>query len=270
MMMRSILVYADESPAMEGRLQSALDLARAATGHVTLLVNTPLQAFIAMDPFGGTSISAAALEQATEQEQVLVNKLAERMEREDVPWSIDSSVTEPVDALNEASRLSDLVVVSLMGEGAAGNGPLADKLAQAIDTPVLALPPALDRYRPDGKALIAWNGSHEAANALRKSLPLLHMAQSVTVVTVSEDREGFPPTDALEYLSHHNIAAELIEREPSADGVEATIEGVADEIGAGLIVMGAYGHNRLSRWLVGSLTAHMTKVARFPLLLSHG
>lgn len=269
-MLRSILVYADESPAMEGRLQSALDIARASQGHVTMLVNTPLQAFIAMDPFGGTSISTTALEQANEQEDALVKTLSERLEREDVPWSISSSVTEPVDALNEASRLSDLVVVSLLGEGAALNGPQPDKLAQAIDVPVLALPPGIDRYRPDGKALIAWNGSHEAASALRKSLPLLHLAESVSLVTVTEEREGFPATDALQYLSNHNLSAELIEREPGEIGIEATIEGVADEIGAGLIVMGAYGHTRLRRWLVGSLTAHLTKVARFPLLLSHG
>ena len=269
-MLRAILVQADESPAMEGRLQSALDLARAGNGHVTLLLNTPLASYSSLDPFGGTSIASAALEQATEEEDKLVAKLSERMAREDVSWSIDSSVTDSIDALSNASGLADVVVVSLLGEGAAGNGAAPDRLALDIDAPVLALPASLDRYRLDSKVLVAWNGSREASNALRKALPLLHLAQSVTVVSVTERDDGFPVTDAVEYLSRHGLSAELIERDPGDHSVEATIEGVADEIGAGLIVMGVYGHSRLRRWFAGSLTSYMTQIARFPLLLAHG
>ena len=51
--MRSILVYADRGAAMAGRLETALSLGRANGGHVTVVVDTPVTRYIAMDPMGG-------------------------------------------------------------------------------------------------------------------------------------------------------------------------------------------------------------------------
>ena len=66
-----------------------------------------------------------------------------------------------------------------------------------------------------GTALIAWDGSYEAANAVRASLGLLKIASDVAIVQVAEDKEQtFPGTKLLEYLSRHDIHADLSVQDP--------------------------------------------------------
>jgi len=52
--MRSILVNADRKADSEARIDAALELARHLDAHVTVLVDTPVSRYIAMDPMGGS------------------------------------------------------------------------------------------------------------------------------------------------------------------------------------------------------------------------
>ena len=42
---------------MEARLETALAIARANQGHITLLVDTPVVRYVAMDPMGGSYVA---------------------------------------------------------------------------------------------------------------------------------------------------------------------------------------------------------------------
>ncbi|MFD2134809.1 hypothetical protein ACFSLT_05380 [Novosphingobium resinovorum] len=64
--MRSILVNADRKPGSDARLQTAVDIARRENGHVTVLVDTPVSRYIAMDPMGGSYVISEALDKALE------------------------------------------------------------------------------------------------------------------------------------------------------------------------------------------------------------
>lgn len=270
--MRSILIHADTGPAFEARLQAGLDLARTVTGHVTLHINTPFQRFVAMDPFGGAYLAEAALRAASEQDAALTDRLSERMAGEDVPWSIESSSAEPVDALSSAARLADVVIVSTPAP------LLADVVAARMDvgglvvncrSPVLALPSDLQRFTPGGVAMVAWDGSHESANALRAAVPVLALADQVHLVTIAEKLTSFPPTEALRYLGHYGIRPDLYERPRTLPTIEETLDAVAAELRADLVVMGAYGHSRLRETMFGGVTRYFIDGARYPLLLVH-
>ncbi len=270
--MRSILVHADSTPAFEARLQTGLDIVRAVEGHVTLHINTPFQRFIAMDPFGGAYLSAEAIGDAAARESALTEELATRMAREDLPWTIESSSTEPVDALVSSARLADLIVVTLtMPED---DGPLVSAmpvggLAVASRVPVLAIPSNYHRFAMAGTVMVAWDGSHAAANALRAAVPMLQLASVVHLVTVTEKTTTFPPTEALRYLGHYGIRPELHERPRSHPTTEETLDAVAAELAADLIVMGAYGHGRFRETMFGGVTRYFLDFARYPLLLVH-
>lgn len=270
--MRSILIHADATPAFEARLQAGLDLARSGPGHATLHINTPFQRFVAMDPFGGAYLAEAALRAAAEQDEALVGRLSERMAVENVPWSIESSRTEPVDALSSAARLADIVVVSMSVPTS------TDSLAARMDvgalavncrTPVLALPSDCRLFTLGGTAMVAWDGSHESANALRAAVPVLACASDVHLVTIAEKSTDFPPTEALRYLGHYGIRPELYERPRTHPTTEETLDAVAAELKADLVVMGAYGHSRLRETMFGGVTRYFIDVAKYPLLLVH-
>src|SRR3546814_18521448 len=91
--------------------------------------------------------------------------------------------------------------------------------------------------------MVAGNGSAEAAHALRAAIPLMK-ERAVTLVTVGKDEDGFPATDALSYLSRHDVHAELEIVERGVETVEERLEKESLAMGAGLIVMGAFGRSR--------------------------
>lgn len=264
--MRSILVLADRLPGNDARIQTAIDLARLGSpvggGHLTVLVDTPLSRFIMTDPMGGSYIVSGALDEAIEQDDSAAKAVEERLGRGDIPFDIIRSNDDPVDALAKAARLSDLVVVSRSGN-------VAGELALVSRTPVLALPDDGALSLPIRRAVVAWDGGEQAAAALRAAVPLLRTCHLVKVVSVSEKAGGFLATDALRYLSRHDIHAEF-EELPRKGSTEDTLVGAVNGAQAQLLVMGAYGKSRMREFLFGGVTAHFLHDAGAPpLLLVH-
>ena len=58
-------------------------------------------------------------------------------------------------------------------------------------TPICIPGDGTKTFDPFGKALIAWNGSIEAANAVRAAIGLLKMASDVRVVRYTSDKGSF-------------------------------------------------------------------------------
>ncbi len=260
--MRSILVYADRGESSSAALEAGLSLARAAGGHLSVLVDTPVQSYVAMDPLGGSYFAADALNQALAADDARAKAIEAGLARQDVPFDVRHSDASPVDALAAAARLADLVVVSR-------SSGLAGELALTARTPVLVLSDRGEGKLPPEVACIAWDGGNEAALALRSSVPLLAGCRSVHVVTVSEKTGGFPATGAMNYLSRHGIKAELVELVRDGSTAE-TLAAAVDRAGAALLVMGAYGRSRMREYLFGGVTRHFLEAAQSPaLLLAH-
>ena len=260
--MRSILVFADRSSAMEPRLETALSLARCRGGHVTVVVDTPVSRYIAMDPMGGSYIASEALGDALAKDDAHAAEIEAHLAREDVPFDVVRCEDDPVEALAGAARLADLVLVS-------HNCPFAGQLALTARCPVLVVRDGKQLAFPLGVGVVAWDGGDEAALALRYAAPLLREAGAVHVLTVDEKPRGFPATDALRFLSRHGVSAELhtLSRQ---DTTEETIDMAARGLGADLLVMGAYGHSRMREYLFGGVTRYFLEAPQAPaLLLAH-
>lgn len=260
--MRSILVMADRTPDNNARIETAALLARQAGGHLTVLVDTPLSRFIAMDPMGGSYVVSEALEEARRGDDEAATAIETRLARGDVPFDLIRSEADPVTALANAARLADLVVVSR-------SGGLAGELALTSRTPVLALPDGKAFAPPVRRACVAWDGGEQAAAALRASVPLLAGCEDVRVVTVAEKAGGFAAADALRYLSRHGVHAEFEEHE-RRNSTEETLAIAVTQARADLLVMGAFGKSRLREFLFGGVTAwFLTEPTAPALLLAH-
>ncbi|EQB18468.1 universal stress protein [Novosphingobium lindaniclasticum] len=257
--MRSILVNADRKPDTEARVEAALELARHMDGHVTVLVDTPVSRYIAMDPMGGSYVISEALEKARGEDDAAAEAIEARLTRAGLAFEMIRSEEDPVPALARAARLSDLVVVS-RASGIAG------QLAMVARAPVLALPEGRTLSLPIRRAVIAWDGGEQAASALKAAVPLLQSCQAVKLVTVIEKSGGFPTTDALRYLSRNGIHAEYEEYERRGS-TEDTLSLAVNQNHAELLVMGAYGKSRLREFLFGGVTAHFLSDASAPAVL---
>lgn len=247
--MRSILLFADRTPAMTARLDTALSLARMCSGHLTVLVDTPVGRYVSMDPLGGGVVATDALNEALAADDMRAEELDQRLARLDVPFDVVRSEDEPVEALANAARLSDLVVLSR-------SCALAGDLVLATRTPVLVVGDDSALTFPLDHACVAWDGSAEAALALRGAVPLLAGAGSVTLLSITPRPSGFEAGDALRYLSRHGISAELQEFGKGAS-IEETLGMAVGACGGQLLVMGAYGHSRMREFLFGGVTRFM-------------
>jgi len=174
--MKNLLLHIGDDPAMQARLQVALDLARANDGHITCL-QTLTYAVLTPGDFYGSAIAAAM--PAIKQESDAHRKAIEsRLQNEDVSWEWVFMHGMAETRLLEYSALADLILVGPYDEGEADIGRpsmLAGSLVLHGAAPVLVVPAKTQSFAIGAPALVAWNGSAEACVALRAALPLLKM-----------------------------------------------------------------------------------------------
>ncbi len=266
--MKSLLLSASQDAGTESRLQCALDIARRCDAHLILLQVQPAQDYMAMDIFGGAYVMADVLAKATMANAENRQVMGERLANEAVQWDWQDGTGYAADLLVESARFADLIVVSL-GEGndQAPYGASVGAIVLDSGRPVLAVPHVCGRMGFD-RAMIAYDGSGEAANAIRGALPLLRLAETLVIVEVEEKSSAFPMTDAAAYLARHGVSCEIQSLPRTSEGIAETVLHFASEFAPDYIVMGAYGHSRWRQRLFGGVTRHMLAEANVPLLLA--
>ena len=270
--MKTVLLHVHDDVGQESRLQAALDLARAFMAHIHCVQATPYEYIVIGDPIGGAHVPPQLVAEVRARELAEQSRLEDRLKAEGVPFSWRQIDGDIGDVLVSEASLADIVVMSQPGADRDERRPVYQRVGEvaiAARPPVLAMPVTATAFDPAGPAMVAWNGSFEAANALHFGLPLLCRAAQVRLVEVCRDAGRFPSTRAAEYLSRHGVHAEIQQVQADADGTAATLTRIARETGAAYLVMGAYGHSRLREMVFGGVTRHMINHSETPLLMAH-
>jgi nucleotide-binding universal stress UspA family protein len=269
--MKTILVPIDADEGQEARLQAAFDLARACSGHIVAVQVTPFTAYAIGDAGMGAFPMAALIEAIDAERQRERSAIEPRLHAEGVSWEWLARDGDLVDVLSIVGRLADIIVMNSGPFGAAASSTLSitGDVAIAAPIPVLAVTPASRGIGLGGPALVAWDGSQEAALALRAAMPLLRLASAVSLLTVEEKHPALGGRDAAIYLDRHGIAATVIERSDGGQSIETVIRAVIMETGATLLVQGAYGHSRLRQTIFGGVTKGLLSDAPVPMLIAH-
>jgi nucleotide-binding universal stress UspA family protein len=140
--------------------------------------------------------------------------------------------------------------------------------------PILVMPPNGHAVFSTGLAIVGWNGSRESARAAFDSIPLLKQVDEVLIAWVSAETESSmsgetPPGAGLaRTLARHDIDAKAVVLHSSREAGEVLLERVESR-GAGLLVMGAYGHSRLREFILGGATRSVLRGMKYPVLFSH-
>ena len=152
--------------------------------------------------------------------------------------------------------------------------PRPEQVTLASGRPILVVPYAGNFPNLGRRVVIGWNASREAARAVNDAMPLLTEAEIVSILTI-DPREGprahgeLPGADISLHLARHGVKAE-IERTVSADlPVGEVLLSRAADLGADLLVMGAYGHSRARELLLGGATRSLLRSMTLPVLMSH-
>jgi len=278
MAFRDILVLVDESKQSAARAVTAAAL--AAQSGATLTGLFPWSEFLQI-LFAGDAIAYLP---ATEIDKVLKDhRLAVKDAEEKARLAFEEAAREygvPSDwrILNgaddsdivAAARRADLCVLAHKMQPPLGDHPIsAAAIGLASGGPVLIAPdggvcPDIGRH-----VLVAWNGSREAARALRDAAPILARAQKVSVLIVAPRGEGAPDDLLQRHLARHQINAAVIEDRSEDAAAGEVLRRAVVEQGASLVVMGLYGHPRLQEIALGGASRSMLSDPIVPILMSH-
>ncbi len=277
----SILMPLDNQPECVARTKAVLALAKTMGSHVTgvaptevldLRANLNLTSSVASLPILGRDVlledatrAALAFDVACEMAGVTARKAI-----------VDES--DMSGALNRRGRVNDLLVLTQSDprahNGQAFKNPQIETTILASARPVLVLPYANAAETLGTRVLVAWDDSHAAARAVADALPLLRRAQSVQVMlfnrSAPEDEGGLSSdlSSLAEWLARHRVAARTQVETTTIEVGEALLSRAAD-LGADLIVMGAFGHARWRERILGGTTRDVLGSMTVPVLMSH-
>jgi nucleotide-binding universal stress UspA family protein len=145
-------------------------------------------------------------------------------------------------------------------------------LVMQVGRPLLVVPETCN-WLDLRSVLVAWKDTAEARRALSAALPLLHRSGEVTIAEIVEDEADRAAAlsrveDVVAWLSRHGVEASLQVPE-QRDDAATQLERIASDVGAGVVVAGAYGHSRLSEWILGGVTRRLMNPSNRCSLLSH-
>lgn len=174
------------------------------------------------------------------------------------------------------ARCADLVVSGGQSPAFSDAFALASPkdLVMQAGRPLLVVPDRVN-WLDLRSVLVAWKDTPEARRAVADALPLLRKARDVAIVEIPEqgdDRSAATAgvADVAAWLARHGVAATA--RVPEAVGNKTAamqLEKVAGDVGAGLIVAGAYGHSRFRELILGGVTEYLVTQSARSVLLSH-
>jgi len=173
------------------------------------------------------------------------------------------------DAAAEEARYFDLSLVPMPKNGEQGRA-IAEGLVFGSGRPAILVPET--RERGLRRAVVAWDGSRVAARAVNDALSLLGEMEQVTILSVLNDKP-LPADDLSDKLAarlvKRGLPARAVAIELEDQPIGLTLQDFAVQDGAGLLVMGAYGHSRLRDFVLGGATKAILEDLRLPVLMSH-
>jgi len=277
---KDLLVHVDGGKGTAARVDAAIQLAQSFEAHLASVV-------VAEQPsvpgFVMAQISADAWAAQTDRVRKLAESVsrqaAERIERAGL--ALDSRIEiaptqEVAHILSVHARHADLAILGQPepeGWQPGGSGLVGD-VVLAAGRPVLVIPYIGPQATLGERVIVAWDGGREATRAANDALPLLKRAKSVSVVAVNpwkrpEQHGSIAGADISLHLARHGVQVTVQSLEVRDISVaDALLSRVADE-GADLLVMGAYGHSRVSEVLLGGVTRDILKTMTVPVLMSH-
>jgi nucleotide-binding universal stress UspA family protein len=280
--MKTILVPTEQSSTMVSALDTALLLARKFDSCVEGFPLRPAVAdLVAMDPDSGLTMVAVKENDAemVRQAEALFHTF---MGNNQVPqrsgdgpaslsWSWLADAPSGHDFVGSYGRVFDMIVLARPGDE--WQSPSMITLESALfesGRPVLIAPPTSPRTLATN-VLVAWNNSTEQARTMADAMPLLRLAERITILTVEGATVAGPDGEQMaRSLKLNGLRADTMTLKPVGKrSAGETILAKADELGCDLIVKGAYTQSRLRQMIFGGTTRHILANAKLPVLMAH-
>lgn len=284
-MIRKILVPVRGDGKGDNVLAHAAALARRSGAHVEVAHCRPRPED--MVPFG-VPIPSFMLSQFQDQASQLANEEEKKLQSEFAALcaEYDLEIVEmqaedegtanwvespgrQVDIIKNRGRLSDLICVAKPDRDRnLGSNTLKAALFNT-GRPVMMCPPTENVPQTLGsRVAIGWNGSTEAVRAVVMMRRMIETADEVTILSSGSSPEGNRAADLKDYLTLRGIASKL-HRFDEGRNAGTGLLGAAKDVGADVLIMGAYGDSHERETIFGGNTQTVVDSAEMPVVLVH-
>jgi nucleotide-binding universal stress UspA family protein len=278
---KDLLVVLDSEEASRGRMDLAATLAERFAAHLVGLYPLPIPEAPRHFGYYDPALLEPFFHEVREKSQEVCEKERAAFEHAaslrglSAEWRVADAGAESDPALH--ARYADLAILGQLDPDRGDANlirPRPELVTLASGRPILVVPYAGQFPTVGRRVLIGWNATREATRAVNDAMPLLMAADVVTVLTI-DAREGpdahgeLPGADISLHLARHGVRA-TVERTVSA-GIPAgdVLLSRAADLGADLLVIGAYGHSRVRELLLGGATRSILRSMTLPVLMSH-
>jgi len=278
---KDLLVVLDAGAPARGRIDVAAALAERFAAHLAGLYPLPIPQRPRELGYFDPAMLDPFFAEARERARDAADEVRERFEHitklrgVTAEWRLIPEGPEADPAAH--ARYVDLTILGQLDPDR-GEAEIIDRrpeqVALASGHPVLVVPYAGPFENVGRRVVVGWSATREAARAVNDAMPLLMAADVVNVLTIDAHEAprghgALPGADISLHLARHGVKA-TIEQTVSGDlSVGDTLLSRAADLGADLLVMGAYGHSRLRELLLGGATRTLLRSMTLPLLMSH-
>jgi nucleotide-binding universal stress UspA family protein len=281
---KTILVLLNGTNRTQQLLDAASAMARQFDAHVIGLYVLPAAQVYSEVGMLATPILFEAYRDLFKSKLEEVRKKFEARVKQDglkAEWRVvDSNYPDIAGSAIVHSRGAELVITSQIDRGPDENieRDLVVRLILDSGRPVLIIPKQ-GYFAPRGegiaeRAIVGINGTRESSRAMFDALPLLRLVKETRLVWVDPYRQSreageVPGAEEAAVLSRHGIKA--VAEPMMTDGRNAgeALLLRANDLGADLLVMGAYAHSRMREFVFGGATRHVLEHMTIPVLMSH-
>ena len=277
--MRKILIPTDGSANSLTALEYGIYIARKSEasliGLYVIDVNliqgpmlTDISGSVGMPPYDG--FFEAIETSLNEKADFSLKAFLERCNKSHTNVEVKKTIGKISQIIIEEAQSADLILMAKKGEHFhLKEGGLLGSVAEAVvrnsGKPVMITPENFLEIESMG---LAYDGSEPAKKALKLSLELSEQnAWPLTAVVISSDtQKAVPLTNEIENAADAldaDCAVIVLPGKEAEEIIKFIKEGAVE-----LMVMGAFGHNRLRALLMGSTTSQVIKKSPIPVLLT--
>lgn len=274
MPIKDILLHLDADGAAQPAIDFAISLATQTGAHLTAagiaVEYPPLAASL---PGGGPGLGGmAALETFAQENRQAIRRAGEAFIA-NAPTTLQPEFTliqgYEGAARRDFARLARYFDLSVIGQGKTQTDVVLETLFDS-GRPTFIVPAAHRAGAKLERAMVCWDGGVQAARALALAMPLLVLCETIEIVTVAKHRfpRREPILDIARHLERHGLMVSWTSMPDAGDVAHSLLRHAADT-GAGYVVMGAYGHWRLTEFIIGGTTRSILSSMTTPVLTAH-
>ena len=275
---KTILVCLTTPENAETLLKVAVPLARKHNAHLVglhtveaLLVYPGIAMHIPESAFAAFNVSQK------EETETIKKIFSQHTRNEDFVSEFRLNRAEAVSATDqmvECARAADLVIMA-HDDKETDRYDQRHAQVQVIresGRPVIVVPLNYDGPEIGANLLLGWSDTREAARAAYDMLGLADAGASLTVLRVGKaPQDALNDSDAIdivEMFARHGLKTTLEHRVPMGHSIAEVLTKAAFEMGADLIVTGAFGHSMAYDFVLGATTHALLRDQKLPVLFS--